>query len=535
MLQQPLFINQFQKGSEENANLGFGTMLGVETYRKKGVLQLTKDTTQKGAGVITDLPIYPTSLTQTEIFVQGDTGKVYKSLNSGDTWTDITNPSSTGSGYGLIMYNAFLFEFRGTTINYCVSPYGAGNWNTFKSNNPPNFPLVTGQHFPFISPSDGQLYFGNGRYVGLIGSNLAVPFDPSGIIGTDYIYSTGPANLEGSSNVFGLILPDTYQVNCISFLPQNYLILGTGGSGIGNNNSQIADIIQWNPTITTYNMPLRLYSQAGVGVAGINQIINRNNIIYAITGGNQAIFSTNGTSFTLIEDISLYTTGRKLNGDGTQSTSPIFLNQYPSAIAFMGNKMMTGVSTSIDSTPTGYGLFPLGVWSIAFSDAGNATQCEYTISSGVTISKTYSIGMLYPLPQAQMLIGWFDGINYGLDKTEFVNYQNDPSVVQVESQMMEIGSPLEPAVITTIQFNLVRSLMVGQSIKLYWRTGFDQPYTFQQTFTSSDGNIQKNNSLKITSNPIGTAKFLQLRIEIATGAPNLDYTPEIRNIIITGK
>lgn len=535
-IQQPLFINSFQKGSSENANIGFGTFLGVETYSKKGIAQLTKDTTKVSGSIITDLPIYFTSLNNMTIFCQGDSGKVYSSVDIGTTWVDITNPAggSSGSGEGLFMYHGYLFAWRGVNIEYCVSPYTNANWTTWKTNNPPDFPLITGQHFPFMSPGDGILYFANGNFVGLIGNVGNTTFNPAGTIGVDYIYSTGPSNNEGSATIFGLVLPQSYQINCISFLPSNYLVLGTGCSGIGNSNYQIADIIQWNPTLSTYNMPLRLFSQAGFADNGVNQIINRNNIIYAVTGGNHAIFATNGSSFSLVEDISLYTTGRTLNGDGTQSTSPIFLNQYPSALAIMGNKLMTGVSTSVDSTPTGYGLFPLGVWSTAFTDEGNSTQCEFTISSGVICSKHFSIGSLYPVNQGQILIGWYDGTNYGIDKTEFINYQNDSSVVQIESQMFEIGTALNPLPITTIQYNLTRNLLTGQTITVYWRTGFDKAYqTFPAGGTfSGDGT---KNSYKIMSNPIGATRFLQLRTEMSTGGSNLNYTPEIRNIVISGQ
>ena len=75
-----LFINQFQKGSQENANLGFGTMLGIETYSKKGVAQLTKKSTKVSGTTVTDLPIYFANATQDIIYSQGLTGKVVVSL-----------------------------------------------------------------------------------------------------------------------------------------------------------------------------------------------------------------------------------------------------------------------------------------------------------------------------------------------------------------------------------------------------------------------------------------------------------------------
>lgn len=521
-LSKDLFINQFQKGSDENANIGKGTILGIETYSKKGIAQLSKDSTSVGGSIISGLPVYFTSQTESSIFAQADNAEVYHSPDYGSAWTDVSGTWS-GTGGGLIFYRNYLFAFVGTSIYYAVSPYGSADWTLWKTG------LDGVSHFPLLFPNDNNVYFGNGNMVGKIGIGTSSTFNPAGTNGTDYLYTASE-----------LTLPNIYQVNCLSFLPSNFIALGTGSSGIGNS-SQVADVILWNPTLSTYETPLRLFSQAGAGAAGVNQIINRNNVLYAVTGGNHAIFSTNGTSYTLVDDISLHTTGRLMSipnvgkGTGQQSTAPIFLNQYPSAIAVMGNKLMTGVSSSISSLPSGYGNFPMGVWSEAFNSDGNALQCEFTISSGVVVSNSYSIGAIYPVNQAQLLIGWYDGTNYGIDKTEYQNFQNDPNVVMIESEMMEIGTPLEPAVITTIQENIVRSLLAGQTVSVYWRTAFDQPYVLLESFDSTTGDIQINNSLKTTTNPIGAAKFLQISVEIATGGSNLAWTPELRNVIISPK
>lgn len=531
-LSKPQFINQFQKGSSETANMGFGAMVGVETYTVKGVARLTKDSIKVSGSVVTDLPIYFTSHTESDIFAQGDTGKVYRSSDFGSTWSDITNPANTlgaGAGRGLIFFEGYLFEFFNGEIHFCSASYGSGDWSPFKTG------LNGDQNFPMLFPNDGFVYFGNANAVGKFGFGNSTTFNPTGTSGVDYFYS--PSFTSNGQP----LLPAIYEIRCMSFLPSNFIALGTGSSGIGNS-SQVADVILWNPTLSTYETPLRLFSQAGAGAAGVNQIINRNNVLYAVTGGNHAIFATNGTSYTLLDDVSLYTTGRLIppfpstgTGTGEQATAPIFINQYPSAIAVMGNKLMTGVSTSILSLPSGYGNFPCGVWSEAFAEDGNSLQCEFTISSGIVISTRFSIGALYPVNQGQLLIGWYDGTNYGIDKTEYQNYQNDDSVVMVESEMMEIGTPLEPSVITTIQENLVRSVRDGQTISVYWRDAYDQPYNLLETFDSSNGDVQLNNSLKTLKNEMGAIKFLQLKLSMKTGDPNLAWTPELRNIIVTGK
>lgn len=56
-MNNPIFINNFQKGSSETGNIGFGAFVGIETYSKKGVAQLTKDTTA-GTGTFLGLVKY---------------------------------------------------------------------------------------------------------------------------------------------------------------------------------------------------------------------------------------------------------------------------------------------------------------------------------------------------------------------------------------------------------------------------------------------------------------------------------------------
>lgn len=510
----PLFINEFQKGASETGNIGFGAMVGVENYSVKGVLQLTKDTTKTSGSVVGDLPVFFASATESEIFCQGDTGRTYRSTDTGATWTEISPAGYVpvaGAGKGLIFYGTILLAFRLTVIDYCVSPYGSADWTTGWQTG-----LTTGvPHFPFLFPYNNFVYFANGNFVGQITTVTGMTFHPSN--SATYTYSATQ-----------LTLPNTYQVNCISYLPYDFVALGTGSSGIGNS-SQVADLILWNPNLSTYEAPLRLFSQAAASSAGINQIINRNNVLYCVTGGNHAIFSTNGTSFQLVDDISLHSSSRLLNGtttSGAQATAPIFINQYPSAIAVSGNKLFTGVSTSVNSNPNGYGLFPLGVWSTAFTPEGPITQCEFTISSGKTCGTTFSIGAVYPINQAQLLIGWYDGTNYGIDQTNFLGYQDIEGDVYVESPMMEIGTPLTPAVIQNVQYNLVRNLMNGQEIDVYWRTGFDQNYTLftQGTFVplGVPGNpmipqTSPTGGYQIVANSIGATRYIQILTEISTG------------------
>lgn len=511
-----LFINSFQKGSSENANLGFGVMLGIENYTKKGVAQLTKDTTKISGSTVTDLPIFICSKDGDTYFIQGDTGKVYKYIVSTNTLTDISPSADTGAGNGkgLVFFDNVLYEFIAGKIKFLLTPYtGGGSWVDWSPSIIGSNVLNSSIHTAFIFPSAYGFYFCNGNSVGLVQEKVSgTQVDP-----TD----------SSTYNVWYQIftLPPLYTINTLSFLPPNQLMMGTGSA----TDQTVADIIGWD-TISTnkFSPPLRLYSQAQIGENGVKQLINRNNVLYAITGGNHGIFATQGGTFTNIADLSLYSNIRTTGGSQVQI--PIFLSPKIGAIDIFGNKLLTGVSTpsNISSYPAQNGLYPAGVWSVAFTDEGESVQCEYSISTNTVVAtNTFTIGALKCIGNNQTLIGWQDGTRFGIDLVSTSDFQNTIANVAIESEMMEIGTPLDPAVIPTIQVNVPRPLITGQTIQVNGRSGFEQNYIPLQTFTSIDGN-----SLKIVQNPLGAIKFLQLQLQMASTISVIS-TPEIRNTIIS--
>lgn len=530
-MSQQIFLNSWAKGSAENANIGNGVFVGVETYSKKGIAQLTKDSFNVSGSVVTDLPLYYAQVEAGVAYVQGETGKIYfvhSVTTPYDTWIDITNGAATPTfGQGIVLFQGYLFAFYDGKIDYYNSSSWITNWQpngmapTLDSGNP--LPII-------IFPGDGFIYFGNGFRVGKFGYSPSGTFNPSGTGGTDYFFSDN-----WNPSVLGGLLPNYYIITSISFLIPDYIVLGTKSI----YDQEVSDIILWNPTLITYELPLRLYSQANIGESGVLQLINRNNVIYAVVGGSHSIFRTNGQSFSLVSDLSLSSNIRQVGG--AQAQVPVFMYPRLSAIDILGNKILTGVSTSenISEWPTGYGLFPCGVWSISMEGSSNAydyetdsIQCEYTISTNtvVAVNKQFVIGFLKCVGANQVLIGWQDGTSYGVDLVSTDIFQSTLDNVMIESQMMEVGQPLTPETIQNFQLNTPRQLVEGQTVQFNYRTGFDQNYEpiTGCTFTYLNNN---DNGYKSTYNDIGATRFLQLQIQMESTVPI--YSPEIRNIIIS--
>lgn len=545
----PIFINGFQKGSSENANIGFGSFVGIETYSKKGVAQLTKDTSA-GSGTFTGLVKYivndNTGQTLYGMGINGSNTQFYVSTTLGVSGWSQTGSISSFLPFGMIYFKNYLLAFvnsNGGLGNGAIyySSDGGSTWTSWKTGlnfgSPNN--NGTAEAAPFIFPNDGFVYFGNGNQVGKIATGTMDPFDPTS--STHYYY-----------NAAELSLPDFYSVNCFSFLPSNYISIGTGSL----SNSQVADVILWNPTLSTYETPLRLYSRAEYSSSyndgGVRQIINKNNILYAITGGNHCVYQTNGVTFSLIDDMSLHSNIRTTGG--TENNMTVFTKAYPMAIAIQGNKLLTGSSTpSSLGYPANYGLFPSGVWTLATSDNASSgieygigsvsTQLEYTISTNTIVAtSTFEIGCIYITGNNSAVISWRDDAHnpaFGIDYIEVNNFQNNSSVVLIESEMIEVGTPLSPVTLGNLQFNLVRNLMTGQTISLYYRTTFDQDfqlvtaYQFTGTFTG-DGTT---NAYSVNSHQIGPTRYIQFQIHMATvpsgtSATIATYTPQLKDFII---
>lgn len=547
-----LFINKFQKGSNESANLGQGSLVGIDTYSKKGVAILAKKSTIVTTNFTAEPHFVTTSQSGATIWVQCGDGSVLYSNDGGGTFIDTAFPAGVGHGNGMIYFQLYVFAWSDTAIYYHNADPTSGGWTSWKTSlqnfgtNP-----ITGLHFPFLYPNNRGVYFGNGTFAtsgdctlgffGQVGSTL---FNPAGSSGTDYYY-------QGSI----LTLPSyTYNIGSIDFLPPSSLALSVINY---QNPSQGADLITWDTvSANKFTPPIRIYSNSfanNVVTAGIKQLVNRNQVLYSVTGGNHSVYETNGSSFNLLEDIGLYSNLRF--NTGAEIDYPVYFNSYPQGICVVGNKLLTGVATITNTiayppnTALGnnMGLFPIGVWSIAFNpDGSHTTQCEFSLPLGGTLvspdqSSNYAkITCVQPIPQvnssSQIIVGFgYSSVNtspaltVGVAVVDLYKYIDNLAYTAIESELFEIGTAINPQTVNLIEVNLVKNLMVGHSIDISYRTGQDQAWTVIDTYTG-DGT---KNYYHTDSNPIGATQFVQLRVRMASGAPNPTYSPQLKTVTLS--
>lgn len=572
-----IFINKFQDGSAENPNVGMGTLVGIDTYSKKGVARLAK----KGTVISSNFTSYPTFFEQsgagTYIWVQCADGSVLYSSDGGSSWqaTNTAFPVA-GHGNGMIFFQNYMIAFIDAAVYYWLDTAGghgndptSGSWVNWTSDKTlgalQNFVTdpISAIHYPFLFPNNRGVYFGNGgsgqtasassngetATVGFFGQVGSTKFDPAGALGTNFLWNNGILSLPSF----------TYTVGSINFLPPSQLAITINN---WQNPSQGADLITWD-TVTTnkFSPPLRIYSDslststasgATGATAGLKQLFNRNQVLYSITGGNHSIYETNGSTFNLDKDIALFSSVR--SSGGGQLDSPVYFNSFPSAITVIGNKLLTGVATmtnnsSLYPNSTTVGIFPIGVWTMSFNENGSlSTQCEFPLPMESTLISPVGTGNYAKITaiksissannstsQAVVGFAYNSATNpslFGVYLIDRFKYIDNIAYTAIESELFEIGTPLNPQTVNNIEVNLNKKLLTGQSVDVSWRTATSDDWTLQETFVG-DGTT---NQYKITKNPIGATQFLQLRIRMATGGgggTNITNSPELKTVIVS--
>lgn len=524
-MKNPLFINTFQKGSQQNSNIGLGVLVNINNDASKGVARLSRKTFNTNSSEVTDLVLHMVKNGGT-IYALGDTGKIYKQnteasgINS--AFTVLSGAGTVGGhGNGLMYFDGYLFIFGDDFIDYYnvgTSTMFAG-WKTFP------IPAHSRNHYCFLYPTNNGFYWCNDNKIGFIGKIGITTFNPAGVLNTDYAYTPSI-----------LTLPSYYVSTALAFLPPTYLCIGTQNV----QDTVCADIIQWDTvTLNKFNPPLRLYSKISnaqitsshINPGGVVHLLNVNNILYVTLAGSSAFYRTNGNNFSFIDNISERMQYR-LSG-GTQSQAPIFLSgSHVSAMTVMNDKILfapsyTGTPPLYTIPAGGYGAYPLGVWSYDFTQEDTIPNCEYIISTETTNSATnFEIGTILATASNSAFISWKDNTTYGIDYIDPSFLTN--SMASIESEMFEIGTPIIPQTINSIEFNLTRNLQTNQFIAVDYRTQFDKDFVTLTAFMGDN----TTNQYTILSNSIGETRFIQLRIRPNTNSISSQESPEFRNIII---
>ncbi len=273
--------------------------------------------------------------------------------------------------------NTYHVHFTSTVADGTITTGTADNLSTAGYTTYFSF-LVTDTDYHPISQMLNQMVVGNERYVAT--------------------YNGLPA----SYNPNTLVLPAAWRVRCFA-LWNEYLAIGCWRGNSITDFDQ-GRIYFWDGSALTFNFFI------DVPEGGVNALLSRGSTLYAWCGYTGYLFE--------------YQTG--LDGDKIKRVPHILESDiceiFPGAVATWRTLVRFGVGGNVTSSTINRGVYSWG----SFLTMGffqqlyrDSLSFDYPISTG-NYGSTVSIGLTQPV-QNQLLIGWQDGINYGIDNVSFDN------------------------------------------------------------------------------------------------------------------
>jgi hypothetical protein len=437
-----IVINEFYKGVADSAHIGFEQMVNLDVFSNPGIAKINYKTASKHTptGLIRWFVQDPA--VSTNFYALDSTGRVYKSTDSGDTWTLVTGNSLTSaSGEGLNIWKDYLWVLRASNADVYGPLSGSPAWTTgFVSGS-----AWAATEHPTLVSSDDSLYWGGGRYVLNIYEVATKTFSPSDA--TTYVV-----------NQNALDLPANYNAKTLAEQGR-WLLIGTYKGSV-YYQQKVADIFPWDKISPSYNNPIKL------GEFGVNQMITTtDNRVLAVAGREHTIYLTDIVNSSRVRKLS-----NLLRNDET-TYGPVVLDPQPGAIMNHKGRVFMGVSANNVSNPA-------GVYSFIPSDG--LVTLENTISSG-HIDGLMQIGALISIDENSYLMSsQRQGAGYTIDKvlgtgTSAKRYTG--YVAEFRSQLYEIGTPLQKRKLQELNIILAKPLGAGQGFKIQWRESLDDGWS----------------------------------------------------------
>lgn len=578
-----LVIDGWEKGIADSPYNGIASMKNLNCSWLPGATYVNykrKAMTISGGTMTT--PKYYAAATGTSsgfYFILDDSAQVWKVSNGGTTATLISgNTTGSGKGKGIAYWQNYLFVFGVTTIEICGDGTGvggitSGNWSTNFLTNQTAVAIVT-----HISAGDSSFVLSSnwtmtsGVYEVLINAgnqyvqgtfthgsttvtfspaanvtNAATTIDihifpqvakPSGPYEHQAIVGTDDVLYFCNGTTIGSILAPTGQFfNKSDFKTQkfnyaavtipltdiaNWIVNFSDSILIGGNNA----LYPWgafrNPQALSYDTPI----PAPENVA---KMVNIMNVVYIFAGSKGNIYQANGFSMSIM---------KKIPDSFLGTIDPTWVI---GGVMFHRNKLFFGaLGTSQDGSTKVCGVFSLvligGSTQFTLESAGAITyesQNSYGSSptagndaTNILIDNNYGVLSSSSVQTDNYISAWFNssvgGADYN-DTTLWDNYQ--PSV---ESDLIPVGTYLQPRTFENVEFKLDRPMKNGDSIKLYYRTNFTDGYTLIGTTSATSSPVFLPLSDNFNSN-VQIAQWLQLMVTFKCASTS-SYLPlrEIR-------
>lgn len=444
-----LVIKAPNQGIGPSPHVGYADIRNFDIFTIPGIARLNNLLAKKSGSTVTSFPLWfkKNPRTPSELFALDNTGAVYRSTDSGDTWSLLTGNTTGGLGHGLAIWKDYLIVARTTNLDLYGPLSGSrawtNSWQTIDSD--------TLWHPMLVSKNDNKIYGGAGKYIYSIDENTGQTFVP----GTPASYTWTPQALD---------LPPDCRIKCLTELGNN-LEMGTW-KGINIYDFRTADIYPWDRSSPTFGTPISLEEN------GVHSLLTIGNLMYAQAGIDGKLYASNGASASMIAQVP--SSVADLEGG-------LYLEPFPGAIMNYKGRPFFGVSTGGSASTSG-----MGIWSLLQTSKGNILTYENSISTGNDgTTNPLKIGALLGIARDMFIAGWSDTSSYGIDKinntARYTGYAG-----YFKSALYTVGSNLLKREFTQLEFLLAKPLETGQGIRISYRTNLTDAFTQIGDYLFSD-------------------------------------------------
>jgi len=509
MLTKPIIINNWQGGIADSPYEGliaaYSKMVGLDYRSYPGALQVERPMEQvsevSGSDAVIGGPIkWFINISPTEIYAfsdddAGNVAKVYRSLNTGGTWSlfqTLGSADSPCSANGAIFWKGYFLFCSDSYLGYYKpggSPEWVLNWKSIQSDIDWH-PMLQGQR-------DGSLYIGASQYIALLSEVAEQTFDPAN-------------SATYSFNNQALDIPSDFRVKSLAETGP-YLMLGCW-KRVGSNHFPVAVLYPWNYVLRPLSHEAPLFKNK---VLGVNAQLNIDNVLYAWLGSHGEVFEWNGAKFNRLKRIPY----------DTSSTGAIDI--YPGAVKEFLNMPHFGIINSLTFI-TG------GVYNLGTTDVRRypLSLCDpYPLSPGN--NKNYDLWSLGVCGVADniLLAGWYCGTDskYGIDKLNIVSRL--ATGAYFETMLLRVGTAREKAKIDQFEIYLDIPIESGQAIDIKYRTNTSGSWTTVKTagktYTFSYDDDGAVSQIYLPFN-INNLVNIQFKVEFTAGGNATPILMEIR-------
>lgn len=501
MPEKPLTIEAPRQGIAPSPHVGAGDMRNLDIFSSPGIVKLNNELEAEGGSVATNTVKWivrdPVTNSGANFYAVDAAGKVYGSTDSGANFIVLAaQPNTAGTGQGLAVWKDHLFCPRDTAMDVYGPLSSSPNWNDGWDT------IGTATWHPMlVSKLDGKLYFGCGRYIGVI-------TEASGENFADDTASTYAGSTSGVFDDNSLDLPEDYEIRCLAELGNNLMI----GSGVGSaiDDNKIADIFTWDGSSTSFGNPIQMAEN------GVNAMVNIGGNLYISAGLDGRIYKSNGVQAWPIGQVPesiADTSGGK------------YTEVYPGAIMNHRGKLYFGLSSS------GTVADGIGIYSLTETSQGNILNFEHTISTETMgSSNALIIGSLNSISRDQFLAGFTDNATHEIDilSTSSYAYGTNYTKAYFESRLMDVGTIQNRRTFTAMEFFLAKELTSGEGIQIKYRINLTDTFITIGTYTTAEIGTEKT-SFRTEEISIPECEQLQIRVELLG---DTNSSPEFKRLML---